>query len=164
MSKRKIAASLGMSATAAGACRIPAAMATAGSASCTEPGKAGCRRPCGKTHVAGERMFVDYAGTNDQSDRCRHRRVLTQLFVAVLGACNYIHAEATWMQGLADWIGSHVPHLRLLRRGAGAGCPRQYQIGDHQGLLLRADGQPHLRGDDRPLRHRHRAGAPLQAA
>jgi transposase len=31
-----------------------------------------------------------------------------QLFVAVLGASNYTFAEATWTQGLADWIGSHL--------------------------------------------------------
>jgi len=29
-----------------------------------------------------------------------------QIFVAVLGASNYTYAEATWSQGLADWIGS----------------------------------------------------------
>ena len=31
-----------------------------------------------------------------------------QIFVAVLGASNYTYAEATWSQGLPDWIGSHV--------------------------------------------------------
>ena len=28
--------------------------------------------------------------------------------MAVLGASNYTYAEATWTQGLADWIGSHI--------------------------------------------------------
>jgi transposase len=32
----------------------------------------------------------------------------TQLFVAVLGASNYTFAEATWTQGLGDWIDSHL--------------------------------------------------------
>ena len=32
----------------------------------------------------------------------------TQLFVAVLGASNYTYAEASWTQGLSDWIGSHT--------------------------------------------------------
>jgi len=31
-----------------------------------------------------------------------------QIFVGVLGASNYTYAEATWTQGLEDWIGSHV--------------------------------------------------------
>jgi transposase len=31
-----------------------------------------------------------------------------QLFVAVLGASSLTYAEATWTQGLSDWIGSHT--------------------------------------------------------
>ena len=31
-----------------------------------------------------------------------------QLFVAVLGASSYTYAEATWTQGLSDWIGAHT--------------------------------------------------------
>jgi hypothetical protein len=31
-----------------------------------------------------------------------------QLFVAVLGASNYTYAEATWTQGLSDWIDAHT--------------------------------------------------------
>jgi transposase len=62
-----------------------------------------------QTHVAGERMFVDYAGTTiDVVDAATGEVMRAQLFVAVLGACNYTYAEATWTQGLADWIGSHV--------------------------------------------------------
>jgi transposase len=30
------------------------------------------------------------------------------VFVATLGASSYTYAEATWTQGLADWIGSHT--------------------------------------------------------
>ena len=62
-----------------------------------------------QTHVAGERMFVDYAGTTiDMIDGATGEVMRAQLFVAVLGASNYTYAEATWTQGLADWIGSHV--------------------------------------------------------
>jgi transposase len=62
-----------------------------------------------QTHVAGERLFVDYAGTtleviNGATGGAR----TAQLFVAALGASNYTYAEATWSQGLADWIGSHT--------------------------------------------------------
>jgi len=31
-----------------------------------------------------------------------------QIFVAVLGASSFAYAEATWTQGLADWISGHV--------------------------------------------------------
>ena len=62
-----------------------------------------------QTHVAGEKLFVDYAGTTLEVIDGLTGEVLTvQLFVAVLGASNYTYAEATWTQGLADWIGSHT--------------------------------------------------------
>ena len=61
-----------------------------------------------QTHVAGERLFVDYAGTTlDVIDASTGEAMPAQLFVAALGASNYTYAEATWTQGLADWIGSH---------------------------------------------------------
>jgi transposase len=31
-----------------------------------------------------------------------------QIFVAVLGASSFTYAQATWTQGLADWISGHV--------------------------------------------------------
>jgi transposase len=61
-----------------------------------------------QTHKAGERLFVDYAGTTlDVIDAATGEMHTAQLFIAVLGASNYTYAEATWTQGLADWIGSH---------------------------------------------------------
>jgi len=62
-----------------------------------------------QTHVAGERLFVDYAGTTlAVIDPSTGEAMPAQLFVAALGASNYTYAEATWTQGLADWIGSHT--------------------------------------------------------
>src|ERR1043166_8863774 len=62
-----------------------------------------------QSHVAGERMFVDYAGTTLAVIDGSSGQVRTaQLFVAVLGASSYTYAEATSTQGLADWIGSHT--------------------------------------------------------
>jgi transposase len=59
-------------------------------------------------HVAGERMFVDYAGaTLPVIDAATGTVRQAQLFVAVLGASSYTFAEATWTQSLPDWIGSH---------------------------------------------------------
>jgi transposase len=62
-----------------------------------------------QTHRAGEKLFIDYAGptvpiVNPVTGEVRD----AQIFVAVLGASNYTYAEATWTQGLADWIGSHT--------------------------------------------------------
>jgi transposase len=62
-----------------------------------------------QSHVAGERMFVDYAGTTlEVIDGSTGEVMTAQLFVAVLGASSYTYAEATWTQGLSDWIGSHT--------------------------------------------------------
>jgi len=60
-------------------------------------------------HRAGEKLFVDYAGqTIVVQDPANSEFRQAQIFVAVLGASNYTFAEATWTQGLGDWIGSHV--------------------------------------------------------
>mgnify|MGYP000547238646 CR=1 FL=1 len=62
-----------------------------------------------QSHLAGEKLFVDYAGqTVEVTDRRTGELRQAQIFVAVLGASNYTFAEATWSQQLADWIGSHV--------------------------------------------------------
>ncbi len=62
-----------------------------------------------QTYKAGEKLFVDYAGqTVPIRDRYTGKEKEAQVFVAVLGASNYTYAEATWDQGLANWIGSHV--------------------------------------------------------
>jgi transposase len=61
-----------------------------------------------QSHRAGEKLFVDYAGqTAEVVDRTTGEVRQAQIFVAVLGASSYTYAEATWTQGLADWIGSH---------------------------------------------------------
>jgi transposase len=60
-------------------------------------------------YVAGERMFVDFAGaTIPVWDRDTGLPEPAQLFVATLGASNYTYAEATASQQLEDWIGAHV--------------------------------------------------------
>ena len=65
-----------------------------------------------QNHRAGEKLFVDYAGqTAGVIDRSTGEVRPAQLFVAVLGASNYTYAEATWSQGLSDWIGAHVRAL-----------------------------------------------------
>ena len=62
-----------------------------------------------QVHRAGEKLFVDYAGMRAEViDPATGAVREAQVFVAVLGASNYTYAEATWTQGLADWIGAHV--------------------------------------------------------
>jgi transposase len=60
-------------------------------------------------HKAGEKQFVDYAGhTVPVTDRRTGEVRFAEVFVAVLGASSYTFCEATWSQGLADWIASHI--------------------------------------------------------
>ena len=60
-------------------------------------------------HIAGEKVFVDYAGPtvpiyNLQTGEVRQ----AQIFVGVLGGSSYIYADAVWNQRKANWIASHV--------------------------------------------------------
>jgi transposase len=73
------------------------------------------RRSMRQLHRAGEKLFIDYCGptvplVDPTTGELRH----AQVFVAVLGASSYTYAEATWTQGLPDWIGSHQRALRFL--------------------------------------------------
>lgn len=70
-------------------------------------------------HVAGEKMFIDYAGQSiPVIDSGTGEIRDAQVFVAVLGASNYAFVDATWSQGLPDWIGSHSRAFRFF-----GGCP-----------------------------------------
>jgi len=62
-----------------------------------------------QTHVAGEKVFVDYAGPtvpiiNSQTGEIKN----AVIFVGVLGASNFTFAEATLTRRLPDWLGSHT--------------------------------------------------------
>jgi transposase len=62
-----------------------------------------------QVHRPGEKLFVDYCGaTVPVVDAGTGEVRETQIFVAVWGASSYTYAEATWSQGLPDWINSHV--------------------------------------------------------
>lgn len=67
-----------------------------------------------QTHRAGEKLFVDYCGPALDVGPVSHTQP-AQIFVAVLGASNYTYAEATWTQGLEDWLGSHVATFNFLQ-------------------------------------------------
>src|SRR5580765_3060451 len=90
-----------------------------------------------QSQIAGERLFVDYAGTTlEVVDGSTGEVMTAQLFVAALGASSYTYAEATWTQGLADWIGSHTRAfafvggvtamvvLRTVQRATSTACKR----------------------------------------
>ena len=62
-----------------------------------------------QTHLAGERLFVDWAGdTIGVADPATGELHEARIFVAALGASNFTYAEACWTETLPDWIGAHV--------------------------------------------------------
>lgn len=66
------------------------------------------RRSMRQVHLAGEKVFIDYCGPFvPVVDRTTGEMRKAQVFVAVLGASSYTFAEATWSQGMPDWIASH---------------------------------------------------------
>ena len=73
------------------------------------------QRSMRQTHIAGEKLFVDYCGPTVEVIDSRTGEVRTaQIFVAVLGASNYTYAEATWTQSMPDWIGSNTRALTFI--------------------------------------------------
>lgn len=72
------------------------------------------RRSMRQIHHAGEKVFIDYCGpTVDIVCRESGEIRTAQIFVAVLGASSYTYADATYTQGLADWIASNQRALRF---------------------------------------------------
>ncbi len=68
-----------------------------------------------QSHAPGERLFVDYSGqTVTIIDVATGEERQAQIFVAVLGASRYTDVEATWTQGLGDWLGAQVRCLEYL--------------------------------------------------
>ncbi len=62
-----------------------------------------------QVHTAGERLFVDYAGsTMSVLEGASGEARQAEIFVAVLGASSFTYACATWSQSVPDWIGAHV--------------------------------------------------------
>lgn len=75
-----------------------------------------------QSHVGGEKLSVDYARDKVPViiDRLTGEIRMAEIFVAALGASSFTYAEATWTQGLADWLSAMSAHWR--RSAAVRGC------------------------------------------
>ena len=90
-----------------------------------------------QTHVAGDKLFVDWAGdTVPIIDPMTGEVHEAHLFVAVLGASSYTYAEARWSETLPDWIGAHVNAFDFLGGVPKATVP-DYVPGHIIGLMCR---------------------------
>jgi transposase len=71
-------------------------------------------------HIAGEKLFVDYAGSSVAIVNPITGEISqAQIFVATLGASSYTYACATPRQTTADWIAAQVQALEFI-----GGVPR----------------------------------------
>ena len=96
---------------------------------------AALKRSMRQTHIAGERLFVDYAGqTVPVIDAASGEIRRAQIFVAVLGASNYTYACATATQNAADWVGSIIDALEFI-----GGVPRLIVPDQTRALIARPD-------------------------
>lgn len=90
-------------------------------------------------HRAGEKLFVDFMGNRphwcDPKTGTRH---YVEVFVACMGASNYVHAEAVASQTVPDWLAVHVNTLEAL-----GGCPQVF-VPDNlkSAVLARPKGEP----------------------
>jgi len=83
-----------------------------------------------QTHVAGDKLFVDWAGdTVPIIDPMTGEVHAAHLFVAALGASSYTYAEARWTETLPDWIGAHVNALDFLGGVPKATVPDNLKVG-----------------------------------
>jgi transposase len=72
------------------------------------------KRSMRQVHIAGEKLFVDYAGgTVPIWDATTGEITQAQIFVAALGASSYTFACATPRQTTDDWIGAQVLALEF---------------------------------------------------
>jgi transposase len=73
-----------------------------------------------QTHIAGDKMFVDYSGKRPRIvDKATGEVTDVELYVAVLGASNYTYAEATFTQQVPDFVASTTRALAFF-----GGVPR----------------------------------------
>lgn len=107
-------------------------------------------------HRAGEKCFVDYAGmTMPVVDPKTGEVTDMQIFVAAMGASNFIFCEAQTSQKIQDWLDGHihafeyfggVPHVLVpdnLKSGVRSACfyepdinPSYKELADHYGTVV----------------------------
>jgi len=94
------------------------------------------QRSMRQVHIAGEKLFVDYAGdTVPVVDASTGEITRAQIFVAVLGASNYTFACATPRQATEDWIGAQVLALEFI-----GGAPKLV-VPDQARALIKTPGR-----------------------
>ena len=83
-------------------------------------------------HIAGEKLFVDYAGGSVPIiDASTGEISEAQIFVATLGASNYCYACATPRQTTADWIEAQTQALEFPLSQTTCRFPNRHRSATH---------------------------------
>lgn len=98
------------------------------------------KRSMRQTHLAGEKLFVDYAGQTVRLVDAHSGEIRqAQIFVATLGASNYSYACATETQTTHDWMSALVGALHFF-----GGVPRLIVPDQTRALIAHPDRyEPH---------------------
>jgi transposase len=116
-------------------------------------------------HKAGEKLFVDWAGTTTPIYDPRGGPVQqAHLFIAVLGASSYTYAEATPDEQLPSWIGAHVRAFEFYQGVPKLAVPDNTKTGVTKACRYDPDLNPDLSGDGYALRRGRGSGAAIQAS
>jgi len=95
----------------------------------------GLKRSMRQTHVAGDKLFVDFAGdTVPIVDATTGEIRDAQVFVAALGASSFTYACATATQTAPDWVGSIINALEFI-----GGVPRLVVPDQPRALIAQPD-------------------------
>jgi transposase len=93
------------------------------------------KRSMRQTHIAGDKLFADYAGQSvSVIDAATGEIRAAQIFVAALGASNYTFACATATQTAPDWVGSLIDALEFI-----GGVPRLVVPDQPRALIAQPD-------------------------
>jgi transposase len=83
-----------------------------------------------QTHLAGDKLFVDWAGDRVPIiDPTTGEVREASIFVAVMGASSFTYSEGRWTETLPDWIGAHVNTLDFLNGVMKAAVPDNLKVG-----------------------------------
>ena len=116
-----------------------------------------------QTHIAGEKLFVDFADrTGEVVDGRTAEIIAVQIFIAVLGASSFTHAEGAWSQKLPDRIAAHVRAFAYFGGAARRTVSDNLKAGVTKACFYEPMVNRIYADLARHLRHRDRPGAALQ--
>ena len=94
-------------------------------------------------HIAGEKLFVDYAGLKMELVDPKTGEVRkVPIFVAALGASNYTYAEAQEAEDLRSWIAGHIRAFEFYGGVTTVTVPDNLKVGVTKACFYEPDINP----------------------